>query len=53
MRLRTTPPMSAPWVVAEAMVVSETGDTLSPKVAPPRMAPMSMAGSAPIPGPPG
>jgi hypothetical protein len=45
--------MSAPWVLAEAMVVSDTGETLSPKVAPPMMAPMSQAASAPIPAPPG
>ncbi len=39
--------MSASWVTAEAIVVSETGEMLSPKVAPPRMAPISIAGLAP------
>ncbi len=37
--------MSAPWVDAEAMVVSDTGEMLSPKVAPPITAPMRMTGS--------
>ena len=45
-RLRTTPPMGAPWLVAEAIVVSDTGETLSPKVAPARMAPMRTTGLA-------
>jgi hypothetical protein len=51
--LRTTPAMSAPWVPADAMVVSEMGDTLSPKVAPPRIAPRRNAGSALREGPAG
>ena len=39
--------MGASWVVADAMVVSETGETLSPKVAPARIAPINATGLAP------
>ncbi len=46
-RLRTTPPRSASCVVADAIVVSDTGEMLSPNVAPPRIAPMSAGGFAP------
>ena len=45
--------MSAPCVPADAMVVSEIGEMLSPNVAPARMAPMSMAGAAPTAAPAG
>ena len=45
--------MSVFCVPAEAMVVSEIGEMLSPKVAPPRMAPINMAGSAPVAAPAG
>ena len=46
-RLRTTPPRSASCVDAEAMVVSETGERLSPKAPPEIIAPISNPGVAP------
>ena len=52
-RARTVPPMSAPCVPADAIVVSDTGEMLSPNVAPPRMAPSSAAGCTPAPAPAG
>ncbi len=52
-RLRTTPRMSAPCVPAEAIVVSEIGDTLSPNVAPAMIAPSRKAGLAPTAEPAG
>ena len=48
-RARTVPPMSAPCVPADAIVVSEIGEMLSPNVAPPRIAPSSAPGCAPAP----
>ena len=48
-RARTVPPISAPCVPAEAIVVSEMGEMLSPNVAPPRMAPSSAPGCTPAP----
>ena len=45
--------MSASCVPADEIVVSEMGEMLSPKVAPPRMAPMSADGSAPTGAPAG
>src|SRR6056297_159100 len=45
--LFTTPPISMPWVVAEAIVVSETGDRLSPKAPPETIAPIKRAGLLP------
>ena len=52
-RARTVPPMSAPCVPADAIVVSDTGEMLSPNVAPPRIAPSSAAGCTPAPAPAG
>ena len=46
-----TPAISASCVSAEAMVVSEIGETLSPNVAPPMIAPARIVGAAPS-GPP-
>ena len=52
-RLETTPPMSAGlpflncWVEAEAMVVSEIGAKLSPKMAPDTMEPAIIISLAP------
>ena len=43
--------MSASCDPLDAIVVSETGEMESPNVAPPRIAPISTAGSAPA-GPP-
>ena len=45
-RRRTVPPMSASCVVLLAIVVSDTGEIESPNVAPARIAPASIAGSA-------
>jgi len=45
--------MSASCVVAEAIVVSEIGEMLSPKVAPARIAPIKKAGSDASETPPG
>ena len=45
--------MAAPWVVADAMVESEIGETLSPNVAPDRSAPTRKAGSTPSAAPAG
>src|SRR5690554_1179583 len=44
---RTTPPISAPWEPAEAMVVSEMGARLSPKAAPETNAPTINPGETP------
>ena len=52
-RLRTVPPMSAPCEPDDAIVVSEMGEIESPKVAPARMAPASIAGLAPTAPPAG
>src|SRR5690625_3152401 len=52
-RLRTTPGTSASWVVAETIVVSETGARLSPNTAPARMAANKNVGSPPTATPAG
>jgi hypothetical protein len=45
--LRTVPMISAFWLTALAMVVSEIGAIQSPKVAPPMIAPANVARCAP------
>ena len=45
-RLLTVPAMSACWLNALAIEVSEIGEMLSPKVAPPMIAPASTLGGA-------
>ncbi len=52
-RARTVPGMSVCCEPALAMLVSETGEIESPKVAPARIAPISTAGDAPSPPPAG
>src|SRR5690625_3509947 len=52
-RLRTTPGTSASWVVADTIVVSETGARLSPNTAPARMAANMNVGSPPTATPAG
>lgn len=51
--VRTTPPISASCVLAEAMVVSEIGARLSPNRAPETRAPAMIAGLAPTSTPTG
>src|SRR5690625_4861748 len=52
-RVRTTPGTSASCVVAETMVVSDTGAKLSPNTAPAKIAAKSIVGSAPTATPAG
>ena len=51
--LRTVPAISASWLRAPAMVVSEIGAILSPKVAPPMIAPAKVGRWAPSNAPAG
>ena len=46
-RLFTTIPKSACWVVEDAMVVSEIGPKLSPNAAPETIAPIIYSGATP------
>src|SRR5699024_3704390 len=52
-RLLTTPGTSASWVVADTIVVSDTGARLSPNTAPAKMAANINVGSAPTATPAG